>query len=134
MYAIRSYYETEIIRSENGVEAIVDGRKYDLESSTPEPNVWLLKLDTEVVEFTVVAKDGGGYELVTSDASFSVSVSDPRKLGSSTDGAAGADGLVEIRTQMPGKVVRVLVSSGDPVSKGDGLVVVEAMKMRNNFV
>ena len=34
---------------------------------------------------------------------------------------------------MPGKVVRVLVAPGDLVEKGQGLVVVEAMKMQNEM-
>ena len=34
---------------------------------------------------------------------------------------------------MPGKVVRVLVSAGDKVESGQGLIVVEAMKMQNEI-
>ena len=34
---------------------------------------------------------------------------------------------------MPGKVVRVLAAEGDSVEKGDGIVVVEAMKMQNEL-
>jgi biotin carboxyl carrier protein len=34
---------------------------------------------------------------------------------------------------MPGKVVRVLVGEGDVVEVGQGLVVVEAMKMQNEM-
>ena len=34
---------------------------------------------------------------------------------------------------MPGKVVRVLVSEGEQVEAGAGLVVVEAMKMQNEL-
>jgi biotin carboxyl carrier protein len=34
---------------------------------------------------------------------------------------------------MPGKVVRVLVKAGDEVAEGQGLVVVEAMKMENEL-
>jgi len=32
---------------------------------------------------------------------------------------------------MPGKVIAVLVSEGDSIEKGQGLVIVEAMKMEN---
>jgi biotin carboxyl carrier protein len=32
---------------------------------------------------------------------------------------------------MPGKVIAVLVAEGDIVEKGQGLVIVEAMKMEN---
>jgi biotin carboxyl carrier protein len=34
---------------------------------------------------------------------------------------------------MPGKVVRVLVREGDSVEAGQGLLVVEAMKMQNEI-
>jgi biotin carboxyl carrier protein len=34
---------------------------------------------------------------------------------------------------MPGKVVRVLVAAGDVVEAGQGLLVVEAMKMQNEI-
>jgi len=34
---------------------------------------------------------------------------------------------------MPGKVVRVLVNVGDTVDVGQGLIVVEAMKMQNEM-
>jgi biotin carboxyl carrier protein len=34
---------------------------------------------------------------------------------------------------MPGKVVRVMVEAGAEVAAGDGIVVVEAMKMQNEM-
>ena len=46
---------------------------------------------------------------------------------------ASLTGPVEIRSQMPGKVVRLLVRTGDPVQAGQGVIVVEAMKMQNEM-
>ena len=43
-------------------------------------------------------------------------------------------GLVKICSPMPGKVLRILVSPGDLVTEGQGLVVVEAMKMENELM
>ncbi|MCO5333238.1 MAG: hypothetical protein M9893_04365 [Pyrinomonadaceae bacterium] len=40
---------------------------------------------------------------------------------------------MEIKTAMPGKVVRILRSLNETVAKGDGLIVVEAMKMQNEM-
>jgi biotin carboxyl carrier protein len=34
---------------------------------------------------------------------------------------------------MPGKIVRVMVEAGAEVEAGDGIVVVEAMKMQNEM-
>jgi biotin carboxyl carrier protein len=44
-------------------------------------------------------------------------------------GAAGRDPVV--RSPMPGRVVRVLVAAGDVVAVGQGVAVLEAMKMEN---
>ena len=38
-----------------------------------------------------------------------------------------------LKTQMPGKVVKVLVQEGDVVKAGDPLLILEAMKMENEF-
>jgi biotin carboxyl carrier protein len=46
---------------------------------------------------------------------------------------AGAHGPVEIRSQMPGKIVKLLVERGAAVHTGQGLIVVEAMKMQNEM-
>ena len=50
-------------------------------------------------------------------------------------GGAAAHGIGPLRltAPMPGKVVRVLVAPGDAVEAGQGLVVVEAMKMENEL-
>ncbi len=34
---------------------------------------------------------------------------------------------------MPGKVIRLLVKVGDPVAAGQGVAIVEAMKMQNEL-
>lgn len=47
--------------------------------------------------------------------------------------AAPGAGPQRLTAPMPGKVVRVLVAPGDAVAAGQGLVVVEAMKMENEL-
>ena len=47
--------------------------------------------------------------------------------------AAGAEGLQTVVAPMPGKIVRVLIAPGDAVETGQGLIVVEAMKMQNEI-
>ncbi len=63
-----------------------------------------------------------------------VDVADERRLRLRA-GSAGfaAEGLQVIKAPMPGKVVKVLVKLGDEVKEGQGLVVVEAMKMENEL-
>ena len=47
--------------------------------------------------------------------------------------ASPTDGPRELRAPMPGLIVRVEVEVGQEVSEGDGLVVMEAMKMENEL-
>jgi len=64
--------------------------------------------------------------------SFRVEVLDPRRWDRERNHQE-AEGRQNITAVMPGKVVRVLVAQGDQVEAGQGLIVVEAMKMQNEM-
>jgi biotin carboxyl carrier protein len=64
---------------------------------------------------------------------FRVQVRDPRSWRAGRRGALAAAGPQQVLAPMPGKVVRLLVSAGETVEAGRGLVVVEAMKMQNEI-
>jgi biotin carboxyl carrier protein len=61
-----------------------------------------------------------------------VRLEDPREWTGAATGR-GVSGQAKVAASMPGKVVRVLVGVGDGVEAGQGLVVVEAMKMQNEM-
>lgn len=63
---------------------------------------------------------------------FRVDVEDPRRARPKSQGLLG-EGRLNVTAPMPGKVVRVLAAEGDAVEAGQGLVVVEAMKMQNEM-
>lgn len=65
-------------------------------------------------------------------ASLDVRLDDPRAWNSRASGAADS-GEAQVKAPMAGKVARVLVAVGDPVRRGQGVVVVEAMKMQNEL-
>jgi acetyl/propionyl-CoA carboxylase alpha subunit len=75
----------------------------------------------------------GELEVWTSgEERYTISLADMRDRSSRRAKTSG-DGPVEVRAQMPGKVVKVLVAAGTTVEAGQGLVVVEAMKMQNEM-
>jgi biotin carboxyl carrier protein len=47
--------------------------------------------------------------------------------------AAGSGNLKEIKAPMPGLILDLKVAPGDPVKKGDVLLILEAMKMENSI-
>jgi biotin carboxyl carrier protein len=78
-----------------------------------------------------VARGAPGEALVNGTP-IAVQIFDPREWRGRKSGPEGG-GRQEISASMPGKVVRVLVREGDSVEAGQGLVVVEAMKMQNEM-
>jgi biotin carboxyl carrier protein len=91
---------------------LVEGRSYDVEFD-------------EVGDEVLVQVDG---------QTSRIDVADERRLRLRT-GKAGfsVEGKQLIAAPMPGKVVKVLVKLGDEVKEGQGLVVIEAMKMENEL-
>jgi biotin carboxyl carrier protein len=56
-----------------------------------------------------------------------------RRRGIAEEGAQAGSGPERIVAPMPGKIVRVLVASGEPVRARQPVVVIEAMKMENEL-
>lgn len=125
----------EIKRQGNRVSANIEGRKYELEASEPEPGVLLLKHDGRIYEASVTspAANEKTTHVRIGNNEFDIRLIDPKRLRGTGAAADHGDGPAEIKTAMPGKVVRVLVNAGDRVENGDGIIVVEAMKMQNEL-
>ncbi len=130
-----SEVEIEIQRTESKLSANIDGRAYELEVTTPEPNIYLLKYDNKVFEVFVDPKNdiGNVFTSKVQNSDFEVTLKDPKRLRGSGADTGSTEGAVELKTAMPGKVVRILVSEGAKVAQGDGIIIVEAMKMQNEM-
>jgi biotin carboxyl carrier protein len=127
-------HEIEIKTNGLLVLAEIDGRKYELDAREVEPNTYLFNAAGKIYECYVAPKNAAGITRVRQGTrSFDLQLSDPKRLRGAGNADANADGIANIVTQMPGKVVRVLVESGAEVKSGDGIIVVEAMKMQNEM-
>ena len=122
--------DVEIVRGDGSVTATVGGREYTLDVSTPEPNIYSFRNGGKRTE-VFVSPTGG--QVTIGGHAFEIELIDPKRLRGSSVDAEHADGAAEIKTAMPGKVVRILVEAGAEVQKGDGVLVVEAMKMQNEM-
>src|SRR5580700_2773324 len=117
----------ECIEISTGRFRLGDGPEREASVVTPQPGVYSVILDGRSyqarVEEGVVTVNGFRYE---------IEVRDPRRWSRQSRGGAHA-GAQNIKAPMPGKVVRVLAAVGDAVEAGQGIVVVEAMKMQNEL-
>ena len=76
---------------------------------------------------------GGEQVIEIAGQRFTVDVRDPRSLRSRRGAGAGQEGPIKIKAPMPGKVVRVIAAAGTEVQAGEGVIVIEAMKMQNEL-
>jgi len=128
---------TRIAVELDGTTAIVDGERYSVGltpvSGTP---VQLVRVGEQL--HRVTARRGsrrGAWTLDVDGERYAADALDERMrtLRDLTDASAAASGLAPLLAPMPGLVVRVAVTVGDVVTAGQGLVVVEAMKMENEL-
>jgi biotin carboxyl carrier protein len=132
-------------------DVTIEGKNYRIELNHSEGH-WQCRLDESPIEIDAVLArrdvlsiimNGKAYEvkrertptdmhLWVGSSRYAATVRDPRSLRSraSADDGRGPRKLI---APMPGKVVRVLVEENAEVDVGQGLLVVEAMKMQNEI-
>lgn len=100
-----------------------------VETTRPEEGVLSLLLGHRTYECGIDLTDEG-VDVEVLGRHHEAVVVDPKRKALRMAGAAG--GAV-VKTAMPGRIVRLLVEVGEAVSKGQPLLVVEAMKMENEM-
>ena len=133
-------------------EVTIDGKNHRLEVDRADGG-WRCRLDGLLVNVDAVLSrrdvlsllmNGKTYdikrELTTTGINiwvgttrYAVQIRDPRSLRRRKDGAGDDLSPKELVAPMPGKVVRILVSEMTEVEAGQGIVIVEAMKMQNEI-
>lgn len=109
----------------------LDGQPLAADAREVEPGVYSILIGGRSYEVKIEAGAEGLYAGVNGRR-YAIEVRDPRRLSRRRD-APGAIGRQRVTSPMPGKVVRLLVEPGAAVEAGQGLLVVEAMKMQNEI-
>lgn len=96
--------------------------------------LWSLIVDGAQHEVAVADEGGGRYRVSTAEALERLEVTDPlTHLAREAHGAAAGGGIETVTAYMPGRVAAVLVEEGEEVRAGQGVIVLEAMKMENEI-
>ncbi len=124
----------EIDIAGNGT-ATIDGRKVDVAfRGLRDGKIRSLLIDGNSYEY-VMERANGGIDIWHSSGQARAEVNDEKteRLNRLMGAAAGGVKAGSLKAPMPGLVVKVEVEVGQHVKKGDGLVIVEAMKMENEL-
>ena len=120
---------------EGQISAVIGGRVYTLQAREIQADSYLFFLGANVHECRVSERAGSKdtFDVTIHGRSHEVTIVDPKRLRSGQNSDRHHHGVAEILAPMPGKIVRVQTKAGATVEKGEGVVVMEAMKMQNEM-
>lgn len=121
----------ELEQHDGRVSARIGERAYEIDITHPETGVYLLFHGDQVYEVRLWAEAHQALRISLRDRHFTAKVTDRRQRRRVAEQTS--EGRQQLIAPMPGKVVRVLLEPGAEVAAGQGVVVVEAMKMQNEI-
>jgi biotin carboxyl carrier protein len=121
----------EIGRTGEKANYTIDDKPIDADATQISTGVYSVLIGGDSYEVHV-EKRGAGIQVHVSGQEITAERIDPRKWRRS-GGGVETDGKQQVVASMPGKVVRVFVKPGEAVESGQGLGVIEAMKMQNEI-
>jgi biotin carboxyl carrier protein len=122
----------EIIGGEGRYRLRIGDEVWDVDARHTAPGVYSLLIDGASYTAGVVDHDGTCVVQVGGE-SYEIAVEEQSRHSIRTRGGGGAARSRTLTAPLPGKISRVAVRPGDTVAAGETLIVIEAMKMENEF-
>jgi biotin carboxyl carrier protein len=123
----------EVLEKNGGYVVTLDGVPHEVDSRFVLSGLYSLLVDGRSYEVNVYSPEPDAYNVHLYDGMRRVDLLSPIGLVLRGQGAGGGAVAATVKAPMPGRVVKVLVEPGQAVKKGQGLIVVEAMKMQNEI-
>jgi biotin carboxyl carrier protein len=122
----------EVTGGDGRYRVAVGGQVTDVDGRQVGEGIWSLLIDG--VSSVADVRDQDGVSIVEVDGErYRIRVEEETRYVLRARGSRGAAAGQVVKAPMPGKVVHVAVTVGQAVAAGDPLVVLEAMKMENEF-
>jgi len=126
-------HHVEVTRGEKLWSCKVDGQEMEVDAALTARDVLSVLIGDKAYEIKRERSLQGEIHMVIGSARYAVDVQDPRSLRTRRAVAGAEAGPQKIKAAMPGKIVRLLVAEGEEVKAGQGVIVMEAMKMQNEM-
>jgi biotin carboxyl carrier protein len=124
----------EIRREQGRFRVLIGEREYEVDSERTGADLLSLLIDGRQFEVAVRRGALGKYQVASAHIARTVEVTDPLTfLARQGRGGGKASSVEEITAYMPGRVTSIFVAAGEEVEEGQGLLVLEAMKMENEI-
>ena len=123
----------EVMHSGERARWTIDGSELDADAVEVSPGIFSILIGGKSLEARVDAKGDSQLRVTVASREYEATIRNSRKWKRDRAAGAEAEGRQQVTTPMPGKIVLVLMKTGDAVDAGQGIVVVEAMKMQNEI-
>lgn len=126
-------HRLELTQGESLWHCNIDGHSLDVDAALTAREVMSVLIGGDAFEIKRERSLRGDLHLVIGSARYAIDVQDPRSLRTRRAAAGSEAGPQKIIAPMPGKIIRIAVAVGDEVKAGQGVIVMEAMKMQNEM-
>src|SRR6516164_11580131 len=126
-------HRLELTKGETSWRCQVDGHSLEVDAALTARDVLSVLIGGDAFEIKRERSLSGDVHLVIGSARYAIDVQDPRSLRTRRAAGGGEAGPQKITAPMPGKIVRITVAETDEVKAGQGVIVMEAMKMQNEM-
>ena len=126
--------DVRVERAGTGYRVAIGEKIFDVDLATANNRLRSVTLGGHHQYLVAHHVDGNRHEVSFSDRTIHLELFDPLAMKRRRREGEDGGGESHIRAIMPGRVVKVLVAVGDEVRKGQGLLILEAMKMENEIV
>ena len=114
-------------------EITLDGRTVHVDAVRSGPTVYSVIEDGRQFEAMVDEKGAHGFDVLVAGRIFHLESLDERTKLLAQSATPVLTGPQAIAAEMPGKVVKIAAPAGESVREGQGVVILEAMKMENEI-
>ncbi|MFQ6070140.1 MAG: biotin/lipoyl-containing protein [Candidatus Aminicenantales bacterium] len=116
-------------KEKNMLQVTVGGEKYAVGVEFLDDDELLLSIDGRVYD-TIVNRNSTGFSVFLNGKNFRI---EKKTLSQILGGQPRKQKRRDVKSSMPGRIIKILVKKGDKVKEGQAVLILEAMKMENEI-
>ncbi|HTY19236.1 MAG TPA: biotin/lipoyl-containing protein [Myxococcota bacterium] len=118
---------------DNEYEVTLDGRTVRVDAARSGRTIYSIIEDGRQFEVIIDEQGAHGFDVLVGGQLLHLQAHDERSKLLAATAKVVATGPQRVEAEMPGKVVKINVAVGSEVREGQGVVILEAMKMENEI-
>lgn len=123
-------HSVRVDKTEEGYRVVSEAPRLEAAVSRAASGIWSVLTEDGVSHEALVERDDGELRVIVDHRVFRFASGDAAVRAAAVGASSGR---AEVKAPMPGKIVKLLVSEGEPVTAGQGVMLFEAMKMQNEI-